>query len=213
MLPGDSARQLRTRLIHGQIAYVHALRIHLRQRSVEEGRTQVEPIVQRLLPNECDQLLQRDNIPAAILQRQSELVGARLSPTATDAVRFARFDSNFGEMFDVQGACERIKNTPFPETVTVVTRVLVWGLALLLYLATIEPGGRDSFVTTIGVGVMAMGYIWIDSMGRDLKDPFDSGPSDTPMTALSVTVERDLREMLGETDLPALPTPRRGVLM
>jgi putative membrane protein len=60
---------------------------------------------------------------------------------------------------------------------------------------------------------MAMGYIWIDSMGRDLKDPFEGAPNDTPMTSLSITIERDLREMLGETDLPEPVKPVRGVLM
>lgn len=212
LLPGNPTA-LCIRLVYGQIAFVHALRISLRQGVPEKERTELEPILRRLLPDEREQLLRQQNIPARILQRQSELVAASLSASASDAVRLARFDSNLGELFDVQGSCERIKNTPFPENVAVITRVLIWGLALLLYVATIEPGGRQGILTTIGAGMMAMGYIWIDSLGKDLKDPFNCGPSDTPMTALSVNVERDLREMLGETELPPLPIPRHGVLM
>ena len=33
------------------------------------------------------------------------------------------------------------------------------------------------------------------------------------MTSLSVTIERDLRSMLGETDLPEPVKPVKGVLM
>jgi len=204
LLPGDPGSPLHTRLVYGQIAFVHALR---------KGRTEVESILRRLLPEECDSLLLRENVPTAILQRQSELLVGRLDQSTSDTVRLARFDANLGQLMDVFGACERIKNTPFPATVTLISRVLVWGLALLLFIATLEPGGRGGLTTTVGVAVMAMGYIWIDSMGQRLKDPFENQPNDTPMTSLSITIERDLREMLGETELPAPLKPRRGVLL
>jgi putative membrane protein len=213
LLPGDPGSPLRTRLVYGQIAFVHALRIRLREGASKEGRTEVESILRRLLPEECDSLLLRENVPTAILQRQSELLVGRLDQSTSDTVLLARFDANLGQLMGVFGACERIKNTPFPVTVTLISRVLVWGLALLLFIATLEPGGRGGLTTTVGVAVMAMGYIWIDGMGQRLKDPFENQPNDTPMTSLSITIERDLREMLGETELPALLKPRRGVLL
>jgi ion channel-forming bestrophin family protein len=65
----------------------------------------------------------------------------------------------------------------------------------------------------VGVAVMAMGYIWIETLGRDLKDPFENRPNDISMTAISITIERDLLEILGETDLPEPVEPVKGVLM
>ena len=50
-------------------------------------------------------------------------------------------------------------------------------------------------------------------MGKDLKDPFENLPNDTAMTAISVGIERDLREMLGESKLPDPVLPQKGVLM
>ena len=213
LIPGDPNSPVTRRLVYGQIAFVHALRIRLRQKSPEAGREEVGEVLARLMPDDRDSVVKRNNVPAAILQLQSERILAQLGDSTGGSVRFARFDRNLGQLFDVQGACERIKNTPFPENVTVITRMLVWGLALLLFLATVEPGGRDSWMTTVGVGIMAMGYIWIDSMGKLLKDPFENRPSDTPLTALSITIERDLREMIGDSDCPAMPEPKRGVLM
>ena len=113
---------------------------------------------------------------------------------------------------DAQGGCERTKNTVFPEAVSVITRLLVWGLAFLLFLATLGPKGWDGLVTTVAVATIAMGFIWIDAMGRDLKDPFEGTPNDIPMNALSVTIERDLLQMLGETKLPEPVRPVKGVL-
>jgi putative membrane protein len=200
-------------LVYRQIAFVHALRIRLREGDSPEGVSQMQRELRRLLPEDAEQLLALGNIPNALLKRQSELLAGLLRGSTDDRILLARFDATFGRLHDVQGGCERIKTTAFPDAVSAITRVLVWGLVLLLLLATVGPSGRGGPVATIAVCVMAMGYIWIDSMGRDLKDPFEGAPNDTPMTSLSITIERDLREMLGETDLPEPVKPVRGVLM
>ena len=44
------------------------------------------------------------------------------------------------------------------------------------------------------------------------EDPFENRITDVPLTALCNTMERDLREMLGETNLPAKPEPEKGYL-
>jgi putative membrane protein len=49
-------------------------------------------------------------------------------------------------------------------------------------------------------------------VGEVNEDPFENKITDVPMTALCSTLERDLREMLGETDLPTKPEPAKGFL-
>ncbi len=39
-------------------------------------------------------------------------------------------------------------------------------------------------------------------VGEVNEDPFENRVTDVPMTAMCTTIERDLKEMLGETDLP-----------
>jgi len=201
------------RLVYRQIAFAHALRIRLRHGDDPEARARLAVILRRLLPDEAPELLERNNIPTALLTRQSDQLAKRFLETTGGAVTLTRFDENIGALLDIQGACERIKTTVFPDAVTRVTRVLVWGLALMLLVATLGPQGRGGVTTTIGVVIMAMAFISIDSMGHDLKNPFENLPNDTPMTSLSTTIERDLREMLGETDLPEPIQPVKGVLM
>ena len=60
--------------------------------------------------------------------------------------------------------------------------------------------------------VVAMVFIILDQLGRKLKNPFDNTDSDTPMTALCRTIEIDLRQMLGEEDLPEPLQPVKGIL-
>ena len=45
------------------------------------------------------------------------------------------------------------------------------------------------------------------------EDPFENFVNDVPMTALCRTIEIDLRQMLGETDLPEPIGPVNDILM
>jgi len=45
-----------------------------------------------------------------------------------------------------------------------------------------------------------------------LEDPFENCVYDTPMTALSITIEINLRQALRETELPEPVAPVEGVL-
>ncbi|MCY1239940.1 hypothetical protein D9M72_527620 [compost metagenome] len=50
-------------------------------------------------------------------------------------------------------------------------------------------------------------------MGDELEEPFGVLPNDLPIMALAETIEINLREALGETDLPPLPQPKDYILM
>jgi len=213
LLPGAQRTESGARLVRRQIAFAHALRIHLRTGGTPAGQAEVRSLLTRLVPEEAATLGESGNVPSALLVRQSDELATLLGDGVESRLLLMRFDENLGRLYDVQGGCERIKNTAFPDNVALITRCLVWALVLLLMFATIGPEGRDGPVDVLIVCLMAMGYLWIESLGNDLKNPFENGPNDTPMTSICVTIERDLLEMLGETELPDPVAPRDGVLM
>ena len=49
----------------------------------------------------------------------------------------------------------------------------------------------------------------INAIASELEEPFGVAQNDLALDAISRTIERTLREMLGETDLPA-PVAARG---
>ncbi len=55
-------------------------------------------------------------------------------------------------------------------------------------------------------------FLALDKIGRDLEDPFDNTIYDVPMTAITTTIEINLRQFLGEKDLSEAVQPVRGVL-
>ena len=56
-------------------------------------------------------------------------------------------------------------------------------------------------------------FVLIESMGSYLQNPFENTRTDTPMTAICRTIEIDLRQQLGEADLPPKLEPVDGVLV
>ncbi len=56
-------------------------------------------------------------------------------------------------------------------------------------------------------------FLTIESVGDHSEDPFDNYINDVPMTAICRVIEIDLRQMLGETDLPPKMEPIHDILM
>jgi putative membrane protein len=63
---------------------------------------------------------------------------------------------------------------------------------------------------------LLVGFVFaaIDKSGSETEDPFENKISDTPMSSICVVIERDLRQMLGENNIPDLLEPNKfGILM
>ena len=53
----------------------------------------------------------------------------------------------------------------------------------------------------------------MEKIGESSENPFEGSANDVPITALSRTIEIDLREMLREEKLPPPISPTNNVLM
>ena len=56
-------------------------------------------------------------------------------------------------------------------------------------------------------------FLTMEQVGDSSEDPFENFINDVPMNAICRTIEIDLLQMLGETDLPEKVQPVDGVLM
>ena len=45
---------------------------------------------------------------------------------------------------------------------------------------------------------IAAAFLLVEKMAIHLQDPFENKPTDTPTTAISQTIERDLKQMLND---------------
>jgi putative membrane protein len=192
-LPGQSAANA---LVALQVAYAHALRCHLRR---QEPWDTIAPFVR---PEVLARLRRSSNAFA------DELAALRRAGFL-DTVSLAAFDATLGALGNMQGGAERIKNTPLARQYSFYPTIFVHLFCLLLPLAMVPELG---LATPLGSAVIGCVFLLLDHVGAELENPFENTIHDVPLTAITRTIEINLREGLDETDLPAPLQPQKGVL-
>jgi putative membrane protein len=179
------------------IAYVHCLRMHLRDQPDHSE-------LAGLLPE--DELAALDsewNRPNYLLQRLGDRFRELYDEGKIHAMHLAQLDDSLTEMTGVQGACERIKSTPIPFAYNVLIHRIVAMYCFALPFGLIQSTGM---LTPLVVLFIAYAFFGLDAVGEQIEDPFGLDPNDLPLSHLCITIERNLRQRLGDTEIPALPT-------
>ncbi len=194
---------LQTEIVYHQIAYVHALRQHLR------GLAPWDDLAPLLPPAVLDALRHQKNVPLAIQRHISGLLIQARTLGWIDALEWQAIDGNLDDLIDAQGGAERIKNTPMPKQYDYFPMLFVQIYCLMLPIGLVENLG---WFTPLGSTVVGFMFLALDKIGRDLEDPFENTVYDLPLTSITTTIETNLRQLLGEVNLPAPATPVAGVL-
>jgi putative membrane protein len=182
------------RVLMRHVAWAHALAAHLR------GEPAAPAAAPWLSAVDADRVAGARNVPETLL----ELQGRDLVALGVSEERLARLDSTLTELANHQGGCERIRNTPLPVAYRFFTRAFVRGYCLLLPFGLLETLG---VATIFVVAAMAFVFLVVETVGGLLQDPFTRGAYGLPLSAMSRTIEIDLRSALGERDLPAPLAP------
>ncbi|WP_051718533.1 bestrophin family protein [Hymenobacter sp. IS2118] len=197
-------------LVYRQMAWVNALRLHLR-RQPELWETDVAPLLARA---EAARLRGLANPPAQLLLVQTQAL--RAAGNLFNDLQHRTLVEDLRELTNLQGGCERIKNTPFPRQYAFSSLVFVWLFIAILPLGLLgefEKLGHGHYWLTVPFSVLVSWvFATIELVGHISEDPFENQMNDVPMTALCRTIEIDLRQMLGEAEVPPKLESVRGVL-
>ncbi len=204
--PEDAAR-LQTELVHRHLAYCNALRLSLRQ---QESWDELAPF---LSADELSEVKTYANKATRLSRCQGEQLAQVMGVDTSQQILLMQLDSTLNRLYDVQGGCERIKNTAFPDEVRFISRALVWLSAMAIPVAFLRSGTKAAAFEVVAVIVICLSFMVVEQLGAALKNPFENQDNDTPMTALCRTIEIDLRQQLGETEIPPPIEPVDGVLM
>ena len=203
----DEAAKLHTELVYRHLAYCNALRLSLR------GQESWDELALFLSAEELSGLDHYINKPTRLDQHQAERLAQVIGTDTAQQVLMMQFDSTLSRLYDIQGGCERIKKTAFPDEVRFISRGLVWLSAIAVPVAFLSADREIRIIEVVAVIVISLSFMVVEQLGASLKNPFENDDNDTPMTALCRTIEIDLRQQLGETDIPPPIEPVGGVLM
>ncbi len=184
----QESRELRHELVLRQIAYVNALRCHLR-------RQPCAPEIADFLPEERVQELNGvANVPNAILNGSTALIRDAFNAGWIDTYSRVQIESIMVDMSNAQGGMERIKNTPLPREYGYFPTLFVHGFCLLLPIGLVDSLTIFTPLASTAVGFMLLA---MDRIGADLQDPFENRAHDVPLTSICRTIRIDLEQLLG----------------
>ncbi|MFT7518319.1 MAG: putative membrane protein [Kiritimatiellia bacterium] len=199
-------KELAKELVDRQITYVHALRCLLRKQDPYKDADFL-----RLLREEDQALEGSTNLTHALLDRQMKALVAISNAGDLPGLRLQSMDVTLMDLLNIQGGCERIKGTPLPRGYGFIAELLVDLFAMMLPFALVHELGWVAIPLN---GLVCLSLALIGEAGRVLEDPFSVFYNGLPLHALSIKIERNLRERRGDSVLPAsiLESPT-GILM
>lgn len=142
------------------------------------------------------------NIPNALLDKHSETIRQLATTRAITDIQQVQLNETIARLCDSMGKCERIKNTVFPRSYSLLVHTLIYVFAAILPFGLEDSQLTVEIVMTILIPTL---FIAIEKTAIIMQDPFEDTPVDTPMTSLAQTIEINLLEMIGEKDIPTKP--------
>jgi len=180
-------------MVHRAIAFCHTLRQQLRG---VPDRGEVQALLQ---PSEW-QALQRSGSKTSMLMHHMGLdLQHCLRSGHIGEPLAASIDNTLNALVSAAASCERIKSSPLPFSYTLLLHRTAYMYCFLLPFGLVDTIG---FMTPFVVGIVAYTFFGLDALGDEIEEPFGLLPNDLPLDAICRTIEINLRESLGETDLP-----------
>lgn len=201
---GDSYKK---EMIYRQIAFAHSLRLHLRK---QDNFNEFKHLLSEY---EFAEIKQKQNRPNILLHTQGLRIKQAMQKEMLGAFDNISMEPNLAIFSNWQGACERIKNTPLPMNYQYFTKLFLYVFIFVLPICLIG----DFTKMNIGFMVIPVSFIIcfvfavMNRVGEINENPFENQISDIPITALCNTIERDLKEMLGE-EMPEKMDMKDGYL-
>jgi putative membrane protein len=193
--------------------------------TVPEKEASLEDELMMYVPcEEVAQILVASNKAARVLSLQGMAIRDALERGVIESSAFARLHSAIGDLHGQQCGSELIKGFPYPRQYAIVNMIFVRILCVLLPLGLIEELEKLNDIVN---GFMAGNMVWLaiplsvlvswmytslDQVGESTANPFEGGSNDVPITRLCREIEIDLKEMLGEINLPRLDGGKHVVL-
>ena len=166
---------------------------------------------------EMEKLIMAKNTATQIIDRQSQQLMELREKDIIEDFRHMNLQNILKEFYELQGKCERIKKFPFPRQYGAMSNIFIGIFIMLLPFGMVSQFAQlASWGVWLAIPFTALvGWVFLvmELVGDYSENPFEGLGNDIPMYSLTRTIEIDLREMLGETELPPAIEAQNGVLL
>lgn len=224
-------------LIYRHIAYVNILRLQLRKtipwatskenihQTFHGEREEIQAFddgLKKILEQHnkmqfYDAIRLKHNAASGILRSQIFELTKLKREKSLDDYEHSDLVKHINELFNLQGGCERIKTTPLFRQYSIFSRVFV-----LIFISLVPFGLIKELQGLASWGVwltipFSMLISWVfftmEQIGEYSENPFDNSVNDIPISTICLNIEIDLKEIMGEENLPEKMNPINDVLL
>ena len=194
--------------------------------AIPERETTLESELAKYLSDEeLNYILSTKNRAAQLLSLQSKTIKHLFENKEIDSIQFIEMQKMIRDLFDQQGRSERIKNFPYPRQFATINSLFIKIFCILLPFGmlkefdklndTVEGFMKGNMVWLVIPFSILISWIYtsLEQVGESTENPFEGSANDVPISQMSRTIEIDMREMLGETDLPPALQPKNNIIL
>ena len=178
-----------------------------------------------LSPKELSYILTTKNKAIQVLSLQSKAVKELYENKTIIINHFIEMEKAIRDFVDQQGKSERLKNFPYPRQYAIINTLFIRLFCLLLPFGLLKE--FDKINDSID-GLMKGNMVWLvnpfsviiswmysslEQVGESSENPFEGSANDVPISQLSRNIEIDIKEMLGETELPFALHPKNNIIL
>jgi putative membrane protein len=217
------------KLINHHLAWITALRFQLREAriweaiykkhnqeyknkwfKVEEHDHKMHTKINSFLADtEIESLFKKTNKATQIIAMQSDNLKKLLEKGLIEDFRHMELQKLLVEFYNQQGVCERIKNTPYPRQYATLNLYFINIFTYLVPLGMIQEfeklGGHMIWLAIPFSALSSWVFTTMEKIGESTESPFEGSANDVPISAISINIEIDLKEMF---DMPEIPKGR-----
>jgi len=194
--------------------------------SIPEQETPIESELGKYIKKEeLDIIMTKNNRAIQLLSIQSNALRKLYDEGMIDNFRFMGMFNALSQFSEHQGKSERIKNFPYPRQYATINSLFIRLFCILLPFALLGEfdnlnnaisGALKGYMVWFAIPfsvLISWVYTSLDQVGESTENPFEGSPNDVPISQMSRTVEIDIREMLGETEIPPALQPKNNIIL
>ncbi len=175
--------------------------------------------------DELKYVLSTKNKAVQLMSLQSKTIKQLFINKEIDSYQFVEMEKMIQDFYNNQGKSERIKNFPYPRQFATINSFFVKLFCILLPFGMLKEFDKLNDRMT---GILEGNMVWLvipfsvliswvytslEQVGESTENPFEGSANDVPISQMSRTIEIDMREMLGETDLPPALQPKNNIIL
>ena len=232
-ISSDSISQEIKILLNRHLAWLHALKHAMRQRSPWEhdlpaSRRQRRFFEKRinfstfeadaaacLSRDDLERLKDKHNAATQLLDMQSQHLAMLMAKGWIDDYKHVELQRFIKDMYAEQGATERIKNTPLPRQYSTSSHLFILIFTFLLPFAMLHEFDKTTDLMWLMLPfnlVVSWVFSLMEYTGDYSENPFEGLINDVPIYSIVRNIEIDLKELMGEKDVPERMKPVMDVI-